>query len=169
MKVYQVKLTLGKETQYSKEGKLKNQVINPKFDEFELANMLEDQNWKKIGACEIECISCIDYTLKTKTEKAVIVPNKERMDEVNKIISDGIQAAKKPKTAAQQLKDQSEMMAEMAKQIEELKKVKPEIKSEQRAEIEDKANELGIKFRDNIGDSKLLEKIQSIEPEFKNK
>ena len=167
--MYQVKLTLGRETQYSKEGKLKTQVINPKFDEFELANMLEDQNWKKIGACEIECISCIDYTIKTKTAPAVIVPNEARKQEVNKIISDGIQADRKPKTAAQQLKDQSEMMVKMAKQIEELKKVEPEIKSEQRLEIENKANELGIKFRDNIGDSKLLEKIQSTEQEFKNK
>jgi hypothetical protein len=35
-----------------------------------------------------------------------------------------------------------------------------------RMQLEDKANELNISFRANIGDTKLLEKIQAIEPEF---
>jgi len=169
MRVYQMKLTLGKEPQYSKEGKLKNQVIVPKFDEFELANILDDCNWKKIGACEMECISCNDYTPKTKTSPAVIAPNELRKAEVNSIINNGIKAAKKPKTAAQQLKDQSELMANMAKEIEALKNANlVEAKSEDRVTLEQKANELGISFRKSIGDEKLLAKIVNIEPEFKN-
>jgi hypothetical protein len=35
-----------------------------------------------------------------------------------------------------------------------------------RDKLEDKANELEITFRANIGDAKLLEKIQAVEPEF---
>jgi len=33
--------------------------------------------------------------------------------------------------------------------------------------LEEKANELNIKFRPNIGNEKLLAKIQEIEPDFK--
>ena len=36
-----------------------------------------------------------------------------------------------------------------------------------RKDLEVKANTLGISFRSNIGDAKLLTKIQEIEPEFK--
>ena len=167
MKVYQVKLVLGKDTQYNKDGKLKNQVISPKLDEFELANMLDDRNWVKIGACEIECISCIDYTPKTKTSKAVIVKNESRRKEVSDLILSTNKAAIKPKTAKDILKEQSEMMAKMAAKIEELKENKQPEKTEGREVLEAKANELNISFRANIGDEKLLAKIVAVEPEFK--
>jgi hypothetical protein len=36
-----------------------------------------------------------------------------------------------------------------------------------RASLETKANELGIKFRENIGNDKLIAKIIEVEPEFK--
>jgi len=165
MKVYHLKLTLGKETQYNKEGKLKNQVITTKLDEFELANMLTDNNWKKVGACEVECVSCIDYTPATKTAKAVSDSDVKGMKEVNQMIADGIKAAAKPKTPAQQLKDQSDLMAEMSKQIAELKKDKEEareVEKQFRADLETEANELGVSFRANIGDEKLSEKIQEL-------
>lgn len=39
-------------------------------------------------------------------------------------------------------------------------------KSSDREILESKAKELGINFRSNIGDAKLLEKIQDVTPEF---
>ena len=165
MKVYHLKLTLGKETQYNKEGKLKNQVITTKLDEFELANMLTDNNWKKVGACEVECVAVIDYEPATKTTKATSTPDNKRMQEVNDQIAAGIKQATKPKTAAQQLADQSDLMAEMSKQIAELKKDKEEareVEKQFRADLETEANELGVSFRANIGDEKLSEKIQEL-------
>lgn len=47
-----------------------------------------------------------------------------------------------------------------------LKALEGDSKSEDRIKLESKANELEINFRANIGDSKLLEKIQEKEPEF---
>lgn len=40
-------------------------------------------------------------------------------------------------------------------------------KSDEREALEVKANELEIKFRANIGDDKLLEKIKEVDPEYK--
>ena len=46
--------------------------------------------------------------------------------------------------------------------------IKEEVKtSKNRAKLEEKANELEIEYRANIGDAKLLDKILEVEPEFK--
>jgi len=167
MKVYQLKMILGKVTHYDKSGKLKNQVITTKLDEFELANMLENNNWKNVGACEVECVGAIDYTQKTQVKKAVIIPDIERMNEINSIIRNGVKAAKKPKTMTQQLMDQAEVMEVMSHRIKELEMIKPAVTSTKRLAIEEKANELNIKFRSTIGDDSLLAKIVAIDPEYK--
>lgn len=169
MKVYQMKLILGKETQYTQDGKLKNQVIQPKYDEFELTNLLEESNWKKLGVCDIECISCIDYTPPTKTNKEVIVKNEARLKEINEQIKSAKESSKKPKTAQQMIAEQSEMMVKMAKKIEELEKCNNQNvdKTNERINLEDKAKELKIKFDKRLGDVKLLALINKIDSEYK--
>jgi len=166
MKVYTMKLILGKRTDYDQNGKLRNQVITPKYDEFELSNILEDDNWKKLGVCEIECLRCIDYTSATKTEKKIIVENVERKDEVNVLIKGRIKALIKPRSEV-------DLLREEIKELKESLIVKApkagnvlEIACE-RVVLESKANELEIKFRANIGDEKLLAKIVEVEPDFK--
>lgn len=59
------------------------------------------------------------------------------------------------------------MVDEYIKDLEYEKTKSKEPKSETRKALELKATELKIKFRDNIGDAKLLEKIKLIEPEYK--
>lgn len=157
-----MKIVMGKTPNYDKDGNLKNAVIMPKYDELELANCLDDDNWKKLGACEIECISCIDYTLPTKTAKEIIIRNDERKIEVNKIIKGQIKI--KPKTEVELLKEE---MAEMKKMLSPKKSIDKLDLGSTRKNIEEKANELDIKFRQNIGDEKLLDKIQEVEPDFK--
>lgn len=157
---------MGKETQYNASGKLKNQVITPKYDEFEMTNIITDSNWKKLGMCEIECLSCINYTPATKTKEAISIPDDARKDEINAMIKKSTKAGTKPKTSAQKIEEQSEMMAKMAQKIEDLEKAAIPVKTPGRLAMESKATELKIKFRENIGDAKLLEKIQAIEPEF---
>lgn len=58
-----------------------------------------------------------------------------------------------------------EELSERMKSLEEKKQV--EADPELRSKLETKATELGIKFRDNIGNEKLLAKINEIEPDFK--
>lgn len=153
---------MGKVKNYDQNGKLKNKVLKPKYSgEMELDHILKDNNWQKLGACSIECLEVID----TKAGKA----DPSRVKEVNELIQTQITAAKKPKTPAQLLKEQSEQMEIMAKQIEELKKGNTGEfdKSDNRIALEAKATELKISFRNNIGDDNLLAKIVAIEPEFK--
>jgi len=102
-------------------------LIQPKYDEFELTNILDDNNWKKLGFCSIECISCIDYTPPTKTSKKAIVENNDRMNEVNEQIKLSANKSKKPKTPAQLIEEQTELMKGMAKEIADLKKDKKPI------------------------------------------
>jgi hypothetical protein len=67
----------------------------------------------------------------------------------------------------------SEMESRFAMFEETLKKMEAgnggNDNSDDRKALEDKANELEITFRSNIGDDKLLEKINAIEPNFKLK
>lgn len=153
-----MEMILGKEAQYHKNGKLKNDVIRPKYTgDLELENILEDMNWIKVGACEIRCISVLDTD--TKKQDAELMTNIN--DRIKSIMSGG----EKPKTEIELLKEQNALLM---KQIEMQNNSKPEPveASEERKALEGKANELNIKFRANIGDVKLLEKIQEIEPEF---
>lgn len=170
MKVYQMKLILGKEAQYNKDGKLKNQVITPKYTgEMELENMLDDLNWKKVGACEMSCIKVLD----TDTNKEDI----SLMDSVNNRINDYIKAKEKPKSVKDLLEEQTKQNAALLERLEKLEQRKPikpiEAKLEtgfsesDRGVIESKANELGVSFRANIGTQKLLDKILINDPEFK--
>ena len=150
---------------------MKNKTISPKYDEFELQNILDDDNWKKLGVCEIECLSCIDYTPKTKTEKAISVENKERMDEINALLDTRKKASIKPKSELELIKEQNALLSKRLDDIENSKKIKGEdlklqVDDDGRKKLEAKAAELGISFRASIGDIKLLKKIQEKEPEF---
>ena len=147
---------------------MKNETISPKYDEFELANILEDDNWKKLGACEIKCTKCIDYTPKTKTQAAIIVENTDRMNEVNTQLNSRKQALIKPKSEVELMKEQNEMLLKRLEALENIKPIeaKLEVSNEGREKLENKASELGLKFRNNIGSEKLLSKIQLKEPEF---
>jgi len=100
--------------------------------------------------------------LPTKTAKEIIIRNDERKIEVNKIIKGQIKI--KPKTEVELLKEE---MAEMKKMLSPKKSIDKLDLGSTRKNIEEKANELDIKFRQNIGDEKLLDKIQEIEPDFK--
>jgi len=149
---------------------LKNETISPKYDEFELANILEDDNWKKLGACEIKCTKCIDYTPKTKTQAAIIVENTDRMNEVNTQLNSRKQSLIRPKSEVELMKEQNEMLLKRLEALENIKtvesKLEVKVSDEGREKLEAKANELGLKFRNNIGSEKLLSKIQLKEPEF---
>lgn len=108
---------MGKETQYDKTGKLKNRAITPKYSgERELGDILEDNNWRKLGACEISCISVTDNG--KPDERAAI--------EVNERIKSLINPST-PKTELQLLKEQNALLAEQNKQIlQKLEQVKPD-------------------------------------------
>jgi len=135
-----------------------------------LAGILDDDNWKKLGACEIECLSCIDYTPKTKTDDAVLVDNLERKNEINALLKAKKIAAIKPKSEIELMKEQNALLLERLERLENIKpveaKLEVKISDDGRKKLEEKANELGITFRANIGNEKLLAKIQEIEPEF---
>ena len=150
MKVYQMEMILGKEAQYSQQGKLKNSKIVPKYSgERELEDILDDKNWLKIGACEIKCIGVYDTELKKHSEEAKA--------EVNKRIEKIVKGLDKPKTEIELLKEQNELLkAQLLKGTV----------IDYRATIEAKATELEIKFRADISDEKLIERIKEIEPDF---
>ena len=163
MRVFKMRLVMGKEAQYDANGKLKNKIITPDYHgEKELADLLEDQNWRKLGACDISCVSVYD----TKAPEKI---DKDRVESINKEIKDTITGANKPKTEAQLLKEQNEMLIARLEALENGgKTVNDNVeKSNDRIALENKANDLKIQFRSNIGDEKLLEKINEIEPEFK--
>ena len=99
MKVYKLRLVLGKSTNYDQTGKLKNQTITAKYaGEGELENILSDQTWKKLGACEISCVGVYDTETKA--------PDLELTKVINDRISKDIQTGIKPKTEIELLKEQ---------------------------------------------------------------
>ena len=80
----------------------------------------------------------------------------------------------------QQSKEIEGLKSDFEDRLASLEKGKAEIKKDfqiakseiitnpsNRSKLEQKATELKVKFRTNIGDKKLLEKIQAIEPDFK--
>lgn len=85
--------------------------------------------------------------------------------QVNKAVqSKGVPAKVDYKAEYEKQKAQN---AGILERLEALESEKTKIKSSERIALEEKANRLEVKFRDNIGDTKLLEKIQAIEPDFK--
>lgn len=105
MKVYQLRLILGKATNYDQTGKLKNQTITAKYaGEMELENILADQTWKKLGACEISCVGVFDTETKTA--------DTDMMKVINNRINSDVQAGIKPKTEIELLKEQIASLTE---------------------------------------------------------
>ncbi|MCK5605281.1 hypothetical protein KAR91_25540 [Candidatus Pacearchaeota archaeon] len=115
----------------------------------------------------------------SKVVEASIVAGIEKLKEVDpgkwQKIVEVAQAKHKPDVAID-YKKLSENQANEIEQLnvqnagfeERLKALeKGNKKSGNREALETKAKLLSIKFRDNIGDTKLLEKIQAIEPDFK--
>jgi leucyl aminopeptidase (aminopeptidase T) len=155
-----MRMIMGKTPNYDVNGKLKNTVVIPKFTgEKELSDLLTDDAYKALGVCEISCIECYDA-------KDVKAKDKSRMDEVNK----SIKAVKqKAKSKVQLLEEENQKLKEQSKSVMERLEAleKGNDKSENRVKLEEKANELEITFRANIGDVKLLEKINEKDKEFK--
>ncbi|HEY5590679.1 MAG TPA: hypothetical protein VIK55_06635 [Paludibacter sp.] len=104
MKVYQLRLVLGKVANYDQNGKLKNQTITAKYGEMELENILTDQNWKKLGACEISCVKVYDHPS--------LIEDPTAMKAVNDRINLDIQQSARPKTEIELLKDQIALLTE---------------------------------------------------------
>ena len=110
MKVYQLKLVLGKTANYDQAGKLKNGTITAKYGEMELENILTDQNWKKLGACEISCVKVFDHPNLDNIPEAV--------NQVNARINSDIQQGARPKTEIELLKDQNDKLTERLERLE---------------------------------------------------
>ena len=155
MKVYKMRMIMGKTPNYTSNGKLKNTVVTSKFaGEKELSDLLTDDAYKALGCCEISCVDCYD-------SGDVNAKHKERISEVNK----SIKAVKqKAKSKVQVLEDQNK---DLMNRLEALEAKGVDVKSTYRIKLEEKANELDITFRANIGDVKLLEKINEKDSEFK--
>lgn len=167
MEVFKLRLVMGKTPNYDANGKLKNEVITSKYTgEMELRNILDDGNWRKLGACEISCVSVYDSKTPTKIDSV-------KMDAINKEIKDFVTGGNKPKTETQLLKEQNELLMARLDAIENgsFDKSKmggvPDLKNDHRIELETKANKLEVKFRADISDAKLLEKIIEVEPNYK--
>jgi predicted metal-dependent TIM-barrel fold hydrolase len=88
----------------------------------EKTQLLEDQNWKKIGACEISCVAVYDHL----NPKEIDV---EVMAAVNAEIKMSIQVGIKPKTEIDLLKEQIAALTEKINNP-----VVPEIKKEVKTE-----------------------------------
>ena len=192
VKVYKMRMIMGKTPNYNESGKLKNTVVIPKFvGEKELSDLLTDDAYQGLGCCEIKCIDCYD-------SKDVKVKFTDRMNEVNK----SIKAVKqKAKTKVQLLEEENIKLksesvsvmkrlealenAEAHKNNEEvirqkkLDKLRIEAEKGQpgdltkldsfpdRIKLEAKAKELEITFSSKIGNVKLLERINEKDKEFK--
>lgn len=152
MKVYKMRMILGKTPNYDANGKLKNTVVTSKFSgEKELSDLLTNDAYKALSVCEISCVDCYD-------SKKVEVKFHERMAEVNKSIN---AVKQKAKTKVELLQDENKKLkAESQSVMIRLEALETNSKSDYRIELEDKANELGIKFRTTIGDEKLMQKIK---------
>lgn len=153
MKVYKMRMVMGKTPNYDANGKLKNTVVTPKIaGEKELSDLLTDDAYKALGCCEISCVECSDSS-------DVKMKFTERMNEVNKSIKE---IKQKAKSKVELLEDENRQLKAESKSVMtrlEALEAKGFSKSNERIELENKANEFGITFRANIGDVKLLEKI----------
>jgi len=141
---------MGKVANYDQNGKLKNQVVTSKFaGEKEIADLLGDLNWKKLGACEIECVGCYD-------SKSPLVKDTEKIAEINDRIKQSIKVGEKPKTEVQLLKEQNALIIEqnkaMAERLEVLESATSstdEVREERKALFAE-AKELGLTVKKNI-------------------
>jgi hypothetical protein len=158
MKVYQLRLILGKATNYDQNGKLKNQTITAKYaGEMELENILEDQNWKKLGACEISCVGVFDT--ETKEQDVTL------MGKINDRLKASIQAGTKPKTEIELLKEQ---IASLTEKVNNPVIVEKEIVTqlkEDRVHLFEEATELGLKPSRNIKTDILKDLIANAKKE----
>lgn len=144
------------------------QKLNPELTFNKFARLLPNQ-----GYTSAKVIDVISTSFENKEEngKKFQVAKHTKLDEIDKYQS-MIDERLKPTTKAGEsidYKAKSEKQEALLKELEERLRAlenKGYEKSPERAKIEDKANELGISFRANIGDEKLLEKIKEVEPEF---
>ena len=90
---------------------------------------------------------------------------KGAIEEAQKVVNELIKIAKGPVKV--DYKSEFEAQKKKTDDLEaRLKALEGDNKSDQRKSLEDKANELLIKFRANIGDDKLIEKIKEVDPLF---
>lgn len=130
MQVYKMKMILGKESQYKKDGTLKNQVIQPLFHgEKEIADLLTDERWKSLGVCEIECVDVFD----SKTQ----VRDEHRIAEINKVIYDLANRNKKPLSELELLKQQNALLSQALETMKQaIPKAQEIVKVQEQEQIE---------------------------------
>lgn len=117
----------------------------------------------------------IKYLPNQNYKSATVIKVIEDGKEINEIgkYQSMVDDVLKPKPSAGASVDYKALSEKQSSQLEEaLKRIaaledKGSEKSDYRVSLEVKAEELDISFRANIGDAKLLEKIQQIEPDFK--
>lgn len=141
MKVYVLRSVLGKSTNYDENGKLKNQTITAKYGEMELENALTDQNWKKLGACEISCVNAYNHPDLTT------VP--EMVNSINERIKKDIQQGTKPKSEIELLKEQIAALTEKINNPVITKEV-DSTEKEIREQLFVEAKELGLNPAKNV-------------------
>jgi len=133
---------LGKTPNYDQNGKLKNQTLTSKYaGELELRNILDDQNWQKIGACEISCIGVIDH--------ATGQPDIELQAAINAEIKTGYEKGIKPKSDIEKLKEQNEALMARLEKLEAIKPIESSDK-ELREQLFTEAKELGLNPAKNV-------------------
>lgn len=170
MYIYTMQLILGKEAQYDKNGKLKNQVVRPKYSgERELSDILEDDRYKSLG-CEIECLKVLD----TETGEE----NEVRKNEVNAFINKRIQMKAKPKTEVEELREQNILLKQIIDQtnanVQRLLKEKQQndLKPENKVENDEPENtdpeidEKGENDKSGAGQGKTIDDYKA---EYKTK
>lgn len=99
-----MKLILGESPIYNRQGQLQNSTVTSKYaGEKELADLLDDNNWKVLGACEITCVGVYDTNTGEQDE--------DRMHEVNDSIASSLNTKK--------IKSKLELLIEQNKKLEE--------------------------------------------------
>lgn len=121
---------MGQTLNYDKTGKLKNNIVTPKFaGEMELASILDDEAYKALGVCDITCVGVYD-TIKKEQDANL-------MEEVNKRI---LTKPKKAKTEVELLIEQNKELAKRLEKLEggktETEKVETEKVEVEKAEVE---------------------------------
>ena len=108
----------------------------------------------------VKVIEMVDGKIKSELDKS----------QYQKQVQEALDKMKNPTGQIDYKKEsekQSKVNADLLERLEALENKGDNDKSEDREALEAKAKELGIEFRSNIGDNKLLEKIQKIEPDYK--
>jgi hypothetical protein len=144
------------------------QKINPELTFNKFVRLLPNQGY--MSATVLEVIKT-KFEQKEEDGEKFQVAKHSNLDEVEKyqaMIDERLKPETKPGEAID-YKAKSEKQEALLKELEERLRAledKGSEKSPERVNMEDKANELGITFRSNIGDEKLLGKIKEVQPDF---